>query len=161
LDGTTISKWDWVNEVANTILSPGGLSSNNGTKSTPCLSADILGDWREEVIWRTSNNLELRIYTTVISATDRKYTLMHDPQYREAIAWQNTAYNQPPHPGFYLGDGMAPPPVPPVSNADLVWRGDASNAWDVATTANWYVNGVWTSNVSAVFNSGNSVLFDI
>jgi rhamnogalacturonan endolyase len=35
---------------------------------------------------------------------------MHDPQYRVAVAWQNSAYNQPPHPSFYLGDGMMPPP---------------------------------------------------
>jgi rhamnogalacturonan endolyase len=75
------------------------------------LSADILGDWREEVIWRTADNTALRIYTTTIPATNRLYTLMHDRQYREAIAWQNVAYNQPPHPGFYLGDGMSAPPA--------------------------------------------------
>ena len=34
---------------------------------------------------------------------------MHDRQYREAIAWQNVAYNQPPHPSFYLGYGMTLP----------------------------------------------------
>ena len=73
----------------------------------PRLSADILGDWREEVIWRESANDALRIYTTTIPTTHRFYTLMHDRQYRSAIAWQNTAYNQPPHPGFFLGDGMA------------------------------------------------------
>lgn len=77
--------------------------SNNGTKATPCLSADILGDWREEVIWRTAGNSKLRIYTTTIPSTHKFYTLMQDPQYRLSVAWQNTAYNQPPHTGFYLG----------------------------------------------------------
>jgi rhamnogalacturonan endolyase len=52
----------------------------------------------------------LRIYTTNQPATNRIYTLMHDPQYRVAISWQNVAYNQPPHPSFHIGDGMATPP---------------------------------------------------
>ena len=66
------------------------------------------------MIWRETNNAALRIYTTTIPTTSRFYTLMHDRQYREAIAWQNTAYNQPPHPSFFLGDGMAPPPAPNI-----------------------------------------------
>jgi autotransporter-associated beta strand protein len=114
LDGTAITKWNWLAGNTTSLLSDPGISSNNGTKATPALSADILGDWREEVIWRESNNAALRIYTTTIPTTFRFYTLMHDRQYREAIAWQNTGYNQPPHPSFYLGDGMAPPPVPHI-----------------------------------------------
>jgi rhamnogalacturonan endolyase len=115
LDGTTISKWNWTTGTTTTLLSPAGVASNNGTKATPCLSADILGDWREEVIWRTADNTALRIYTTTIPATNRIYTLMHDPQYRLAVAWQNVAYNQPPHPGFFLGDGMSAPPTPNIT----------------------------------------------
>jgi rhamnogalacturonan endolyase len=67
------------------------------------LSADILGDWREEVIWRSADNTELRIFTTTIPTEHRLPTLMHDRTYRLAVAWQNVGYNQPPHPGFYLG----------------------------------------------------------
>ncbi|HEY9431002.1 MAG TPA: Ig-like domain-containing protein, partial [Blastocatellia bacterium] len=114
LDGTTISKWNWLAGNTTSLLSDSGIASNNGTKATPALSADILGDWREEVIWRETNNSALRIYTTTIPTASRIYTLMHDRQYREAIAWQNTAYNQPPHPSFFLGDGMAPPPTPNI-----------------------------------------------
>jgi rhamnogalacturonan endolyase len=44
----------------------------------------------------------------------RIYTLMHDPQYRVAISWQNVAYNQPPHPSFHIGSGMAEPPTPDI-----------------------------------------------
>src|SRR5215204_3724734 len=113
-DGTTISKWNWLTRTTSNLLSPAGLASNNTTKATPALSGDILGDWREEVIWRTADNTALRIYTTTIPATNRIYTLMHDHQYRVAIAWQNTAYNQPPHPSFYIGQGMAPPPPPNI-----------------------------------------------
>jgi rhamnogalacturonan endolyase len=89
--------------------------SNNGTKSTPVLSADLFGDWREEVIWRAADNESLRIYTTTIPATTRLFTLMHDPQYRVAIAWQNVGYNQPPHPSFFIGEGMTLPPVPKIA----------------------------------------------
>jgi autotransporter-associated beta strand protein len=114
LDGTTISKWNWLAGNTSNLLSESGIASNNGTKANPALSADILGDWREEVIWRESGNAALRIYTTTIPTESRFYTLMHDRQYREAIAWQNTGYNQPPHPSFFLGDGMAAPPTPNI-----------------------------------------------
>ena len=109
-DGTTISKWNWTARTSSTLLAPAGVASNNSTKATPALSGDILGDWREEVVWRAADNTALRIYTTTIPASNRIYTLMHDHQYRVAIAWQNTAYNQPPHPSFFLGDGMGAVP---------------------------------------------------
>lgn len=91
-----------------------GALSNNGTKSTPGLSADILGDWREELILRSNDNSELRIYTTTIPTDVKQYTLMHDPQYRLSIAWQNVGYNQPPHTSFYMGKGMKPAPKPNI-----------------------------------------------
>lgn len=91
-----------------------GTQSNNGTKSTPGLSADILGDWREELILRSTDNTELRIYSTAIPTEIRQYTLMHDPQYRLSIAWQNVGYNQPPHTSFYMGKGMKPAPKPNI-----------------------------------------------
>lgn len=114
LNGNTISKWDWNNAVENNLFVAEGCSSNNGSKSTPALSADILGDWREELILRTTDSKELRIFTTTIPTEHRIYTLMHDPQYRLSIAWQNVAYNQPPHVGFYLGDGMKTLPKPNI-----------------------------------------------
>ena len=116
LSGTTIEKWDYNNDKTSRLLNVADYNckSNNGTKSTPVLSADILGDWREEVIFRTSDSKELRIFSTSIP-TDRKfYTLMHDPQYRLSIAWQNVAYNQPPHTSFYIGEGMKQPPKPNI-----------------------------------------------
>jgi rhamnogalacturonan endolyase len=106
LDRNRISKWDWEKGELTAIFTAEGCTSNNGSKATPCLSADILGDWREEVIFRTTDNKELRIYTTTIPTTHRLPTLMSDPQYRLSVAWQNVGYNQPPHPGFYLGEGM-------------------------------------------------------
>lgn len=101
LDGNHIDKYK-----TGRIFTADGCISNNGTKSTPALSADILGDWREELILRSSDNQSLRIYTTTIPTKYKMPTLMHDPQYRLSIAWQNVGYNQPPHTGFYLGTGM-------------------------------------------------------
>lgn len=110
LDGTGITKW--TGNGVSSLLTADACASNNSTKATPCLSGDILGDWREEVIWRTTDSKYLYIYTTTTAANNRIYTLMHDPQYRLSIAWQNVAYNQPPHTGFYLGTGMAQAPQP-------------------------------------------------
>ena len=108
LDGTRIDKWVYDSSKVSNLLEAGKFNciKNNGTKSNPVLSGDILGDWREEVIYRTTDSKELRVFTTSIPTTYKFYTLMHDPQYRLSIAWQNVAYNQPPHTGFYFGDGM-------------------------------------------------------
>ena len=68
------------------------------------------------MIWQNdATTEELRIYTTTIPTDHRIYTLMHDPVYRLGVAWQNVAYNQPTHTGFYLGDGMAAPPRPAIT----------------------------------------------
>jgi rhamnogalacturonan endolyase len=104
LDSNRISKWDWTKNTETTLLTASGCSSNNSTKSTPALCADILGDWREEVIFRTTNNRELRIFTTTIPAEHRLVTLMADHIYRMSVAWQNVAYNQPTQTGFYMGE---------------------------------------------------------
>lgn len=109
LDGNHIDKYN-----GGRLLTANGCVSNNGTKSTPALSADIFGDWREEVIFRSEDNQSLRVYTTTIPTTYRNYTLMHDPQYRLSIAWQNVGYNQPPHTGFYFGNGMKKAPKPNI-----------------------------------------------
>lgn len=114
LDRNMIFKWNWEKETTDVLFTAEGTMSNNGTKSTPVLSADILGDWREEFILRSIDNQELRIYTTTIPAKYRFYTFMHDPQYRLSIAWQNVAYNQPPHTSFYFGEGMSKPPKPKI-----------------------------------------------
>jgi rhamnogalacturonan endolyase len=117
LDGVTVSKWDHLNGREMRLFSGAehGCASNNGTKANPCLCADILGDWREEIVARTQDNQELRIFTTTIPTEHRLYTLVHDPIYRLGVAWQNVAYNQPAHPGFYLGEGMNPPPRPGIT----------------------------------------------
>ena len=162
LDGTSLDKWTGNGTTRLMTFSDYGAASINGTKANPCLSADLLGDWREEAVFRSSDSSQLLVFTSTILATNRFYTLMHDPQYRLSIAWQNTAYNQPPHTSFYIGEDMLPPPLPPISDAKLVWRGgNSANAWDAGTTTNWAINGIWTNTIPAVFNQGDTVLFDI
>ncbi len=115
LDGTSVRKWDPVNENEVTVLDASGTASNNGTKATPALQADVFGDWREEVVLRAADSSELRIYTTTTPTDQRITTLMQDPTYRLAVAWQNNGYNQPPHPSFYLGANMPTAPRPHVT----------------------------------------------
>jgi len=111
LDGNTITKWSIANNRGTALLTATGASSINGTKSNPILQADIFGDWREEVIFAFGNSA-IRIYTSTMPTTHRLVTLMHDPTYRVAVAWQNSSYNQPPHPGFYMASDMDFPPPP-------------------------------------------------
>ncbi|WP_281254500.1 rhamnogalacturonan lyase [Paenibacillus rigui] len=109
-----IDKWDYINGTTVNLLTASGTLSNNTTKGNPSLQADILGDWREEAIWRTADSSALRIYTTTDVTEHRFPTLMHDPVYRLDVAWQNVAYNQPPHTSYYLGEGMTEPPAPNI-----------------------------------------------
>lgn len=106
LDGNTLDYWSgssWSRQM--TFYNYGNSSTCNGTKKTPNLQADLLGDWREELIlWDSSNSSTLNIFSTNIPTEYRVPTLMHDHTYRMAVAWQNTAYNQPPHLGFFLPD---------------------------------------------------------
>ena len=108
LDGTIISKWNPATHQADVLFRAEGCLANNGSKATPALSLDLWGDWREEVIFRSRDNQSLRIYTSPIPTAIRLPTLMHDSQYRLAIASQNVGYNQPPHLSFFLGESFPP-----------------------------------------------------
>ncbi len=187
LDGTTISDWNYTTRgrqnlvsFANSgINSTAGLSANNGTKNTPTLVADLFGDWREEVVWRSSDNTRLQVWSTTIVTSTRLITLMHDIQYREAVAWQNVGYNQPPNPSYFLGAGMAPQPTPPlffggelkgdyngdgvVDAADYtVWRDALGSTMNLAADGdhNGVVDAddhvVWAVNLGATKSPGTS-----
>ena len=103
-----ITKWNgssFSNVVSFYSTTYNNAQTANYTKATPCLQADIFGDWREElVMWNKKDSSEIMIYTTWTPTTYAVPTLMHDHVYRMGIAWQNTAYNQPPHLGYYLPD---------------------------------------------------------
>ena len=152
LDSNHIDKYGTGGDTR--LLTATGASSINGTKSTPNLSADLFGDWREEVIFNEANTA-LRIYTTTTVANNRIYTLMHDPQYRVAIAWQNTAYNQPPHPSFFLGDGMGTPPTP---NIVLIGGPPPASTTYQAESAQ-FGNGAFVESTNGGFNGTGYINF--
>lgn len=158
-DRTYIDKWNPTTKSAGrlyTMYQDASVSTNNSTKSNPCLQADILGDWREELILRRSDNTGLVIFTTDTPTTYRIPTLMHDPQYRTAVAWQNSAYNQPPYPSFYIGYDMATDPttgnvVTPTPNIYVAKIGSLGLS----------INNGITSSVMKVYPNPTSGLFTL
>lgn len=102
-----VHKYNWETGETETIASFAGTLTNNSTKNNPNLTADILGDWREEILVRSADNEELRIYMTNIPTQYTIYTLMQDSVYRNSVANQNGCYNQPAHTSFYLGEDEA------------------------------------------------------
>ena len=111
LDGRNMSILN--NGKSTRIFSAPANSIKNGTKAYPVLSADLFGDWREEVIYCSSaDSSTLYICSTTTETKLRVPTLMHDHVYRMGVAWQNVAYNQPPHLGYYLPDSVAARFVP-------------------------------------------------
>ena len=103
-----IDKW------GGRIMQTSGCATINWTKKNPCATGDIIGDWREEVIMRSADNKEIRVYTTTTPTQYRIPSLWYDKQYRQAMVWQSEGYNQPPHTSFFLGElegyTQAPPP---------------------------------------------------
>jgi len=135
--------------------------SNNYTKGTPNLQADIMGDWREEAIWWRPDSMALRIYTTTHPTQHRIYTLLHDHQYRQAICWQMCGYNQPPHTSFYLGSDFPEPIAPKTTNGMMVWKGSTSDF----SASNWMdgndaVALLAGTSQGIAFANGRRVLFD-
>lgn len=126
LDGNTITKVNRSGGI-DTLFTANGCDSCNGTKATPNLSADIFGDWREELILHTSDSKVLRIFCTPYETDTRLTTLMHDMQYRMQVASEQNCYNQPPHPSFYLGSDQPLPdrPAVTINGAAVIEEGPA------------------------------------
>lgn len=103
LDGANITDWNGRN--MSNIFSARNYDcvSINGTKANPSLQADLFGDWREEVVYPTTDGTALRVFSTTDTTDYKIKTLMQDPVYRSGVAAEQTAYNQPPHVGFYMG----------------------------------------------------------
>lgn len=123
------------------------------------LYGDLFGDWREEVLFESTDHSSLIIFTAVSPATNRFVCLAQDPEYRECMTVKG--YMQSTWPSYFIGAGMAVPPVQPISDAKLVWRGSTGTSWDAGVTASWFTNNLWISNTTAtVYNDGDTILFD-
>lgn len=114
LDGVKIDKWEPGRQTLKRLLTASDFTAaaNNGTKANPVIAADLIGDWREELVLRNAESTALLLFSTSIPTNFRFPTLMHDTQYRVQVAGQNMGYNQPPHPSFFLGNGMKKPATP-------------------------------------------------
>lgn len=113
-----------------TVFTANGTANCNWTKNTPSATGDIIGDWREEIIVRTSDNNYIRIYTTNIYTPWRNYTLWHDHQYRQGMVWESIGYNQPPHTSYFIGElegiTVAPPPLTMTGRTEIANNGTIS-----------------------------------
>lgn len=116
------------------VFTADGTANCNWTKNTPSATGDVLGDWREEIIVRTSDNNYVRIYTTNIPTQWRNYTLWHDHQYRQGMVWESMGYNQPPHASYFLGElegiTIAPPPLTMTGRNEVANNGTIGSAND-------------------------------
>ena len=110
------------------VFTADGTANCNWTKNTPSAVGDVLGDWREEIIARTSDNRYVRIYTTNMPTAWRNYTLWHDHQYRQGMVWESMGYNQPPHTSYFLGElegiTVAPPPLTMTGRTEVADGGN-------------------------------------
>lgn len=121
-----IGTWNYeTGKMSTTLLE--GCRTNNTTKANPCFQADMFGDWREELGFRTEDNSAIRIYTSTEVMDYRLYTLMHDPTYRAQMACNGSAYNQSPDAGFYIGYDTELMQVP-VPTLDVVKAESESEA---------------------------------
>lgn len=103
LDGSFIRNYSFRGRRNTVIAELVGGHTVNGTKATPCLCADLFGDWREEVLLATDDPSELRLYLSSLETSVRAVTFLQDPVYRLSVVTQQTGYNQPTHPSFYFG----------------------------------------------------------
>jgi lysophospholipase L1-like esterase len=137
-----IAEWDYETGAQEEIFTPEGVHTSNGTKGNAALTADVLGDWREEVILRKESNDGVRLFTTTIASDHALPTLMNDPQYRLAVSWQNVSYNQPPWPSFFIGYDMEAPvwetvTSGPVRDTAAAPYAAASCAVDYRVVSDW------------------------
>ena len=141
----TIDSW-----TEGRLLTATGTRTNNGTKGNPSLVADVLGDWREELLVRTADSTALRIFTSTEVTTHKLPTLLHDVQYRAEVARQNTTYNQPSYTSYYFASDMDFANVPvltttatPKAPKFVERRGAATDLVVVAPDAAFdvYLNG--------------------
>ncbi|MBO4802081.1 MAG: rhamnogalacturonan lyase [Bacteroidaceae bacterium] len=103
LDHETVKKYQPENRACANLIYYADCAFNNGSKSNPCLCADVIGDWREEVLTRTADNRHLRLYVTPLPTKYRFHTFLSEPVYRHSLVMQNVGYNQPTNVGFYFG----------------------------------------------------------
>lgn len=158
----TVTKWNDETKKFDEIFVGEGSHSINSTKGNPNLQADLLGDWREEIVsyaitgenkqkekmtikgdWdkdvevemdKTVYQYSLRIFETPYPTEYNFYTLAHDDIYRNSSAADTNCYNQPPHISWYMNDAIenSQYTTQPAANVKLVSNGYTPKAFDEA-----------------------------
>ena len=155
LNDGKIEKWNYQTSSVSRLLTAWHYHSATGSsRAAPLFYGDIMGDWREEAIYASSDYSQLVIFTTPDPTDIRLYTLAQNPEYRNCMTIKG--YMQSHMVDYYLGAGMTTPPTPPIQTAKCTWKGNTSNnVWD-SSTSNWAVYGT-----TGTFTQGDDVLFDI
>ncbi len=153
-------------------------------RGAPMFYGDIMGDWREEIIFENSSRTHLVIFCTPFLTNEKIYTLAHNPAYRNSFTYKG--YLQSNHVDFYLGTGMDTPPAPDIKlvggygklffidsisvwlEGDIpgekyahakVWvRGDGGPYLPNATI-DGYFSGAFDENVSGLTNEDGTIEF--
>ncbi|MBQ7574579.1 MAG: hypothetical protein IJT23_09995 [Clostridia bacterium] len=151
LDNITVSKYNWEEKSVDTLKTFTDCASNCGTKAVPCVCADIMGDWREEVVIKTADEKAVRIYSTTIPTSYNLPSLMYDRYYRSCIATQNNHYNQPANVSYYLG----------AETTEIPGFGEVKNNGVGALSVKLQVNnpyGYTGNDKTAIDNTNNAVV---
>jgi len=115
-DNEKIEKWNYSTSTVSRLVTCYNFdNANSGDRGAPAFYGDIYGDWREEVVMVNGSNDKLVVFTTNTATSTRIYTLAHNPAYRNCMTIKG--YMQSHHTDFFLGNGMATPPVPNISYA--------------------------------------------
>jgi rhamnogalacturonan endolyase len=115
LNRTFVEKWNPTSATVSRILNAGAEGAIHSWRDAPMFYGDIIGDWREEVVFENAEHTELRIYTTTMPSGIRLYTLPHNPEYRAALTVKG--YMQSHQIDYFLGNGMGAPPAPNIRYA--------------------------------------------
>ncbi|MFB6319704.1 autotransporter-associated beta strand repeat-containing protein [Saccharicrinis sp. FJH54] len=153
LDGVKFLNWNYSGNYEERILTASDWGATYTWRNVPVLYGDIMGDWREEVVYEKSDHRALQIFNTTDPTSERIYTLAHNPEYRLCMATKG--YYQSAQLDYYLGYDMTTPPIPAMQRVKAVWAGLASQEWN-QTDNNWDVN-----NVQSTYEANDSVLFGI
>jgi rhamnogalacturonan endolyase len=102
----------WDGDLLREIHSRGAIAKWRGatlgkTEGAVHHVADIVGDWREEIVTFAAG--ELRIHVTPLPAADRRVTLMQDPLYRHDVTHRAMGYPHVPMTSYYLGSQVPKP----------------------------------------------------
>lgn len=153
LDDVKFLNWNYNGNYEERILTASDYGAVSTWRKVPVLYGDILGDWREEVVYEKNDHSALLIFTTTIPTSKRIYTLVQNPEYRLCLTTKG--YYQSAQLDYYLGYNMTTPPSPEIFRPKTIWVGNVSQSWN-NTDNNWEIGGTTGS-----YSSGDSVLFGI